>query len=205
MSEYFGRLGQQPIGNLLLAMGALIVLCLAIWIAPRIRQGMRDRPLPVPVPAPVAKPFLTNRKHAMLSALERVLPMYRIHAQVSMGALLAPGGRLGPWQRGTDGGAFLWRIVDFVVVDPTSSSIVALIEMDERFAEPDENRQREALTTQAGYQTIRIPASDRATMATAQAAVGHLRDAALKAAPAVTRLPMPVRTWPLEGRFNGTR
>ncbi|WP_292940561.1 DUF2726 domain-containing protein [Novosphingobium sp. 32-60-15] len=203
MSEYFGRLGQQPIGNLLLAAGALIVFGLVIWIAPRIRRGIRGWPVPVPVP--VAKPFLTNRKHAMLSALERVLPMYRIHAQVSMSALLAPGGRWGAWQRGTDGDPFHWRIVDFVIVDPTSSSIVALIEMDERFSGPEENRQREAMTTQAGYQTIRISASDRATMATAQAAVGHLRDAALKAAPAVTRLPMPVRTWPLEGRFNGTR
>ena len=201
MLEYFGRLGQLSHGTLALAMGALVVIGLAVWIASRIRSRVKNDPLPVPV----AKPFLTNRKHAMLAALERVLPMYRIHAQVSMGALLAPGGRPGHWQRETDGNAFQRRIVDFVIVDPTSSSIVALIEMDERFAEPDENRQREALTTQAGYQTIRIPASDRATVATAQAAVGHLRDAALKAAPAVTRLPMPVRTWPLEGRFNGTR
>lgn len=192
MSEYFGRLGQLPDGSVALAMSAFIVIGLAIWIASRIRGRVRNGPVPVLV----AKAFLTNRKHAMLAALERVLPMYRIHAQVSMGALLAPGGRPGRWQRGTDGDAFQRRIVDFVIVDPSSGSIVALIEMDERFAELEENRQREAMTTQAGYQTIRIPASDRATMATAQTAVGHLRDAALKAAPAETRLPMPVRTWP---------
>lgn len=201
MSDYFGHLGQLPIGSLLLAAGGLTALCLVIWFALRFRRTRTDRSLAMPV----AKPFLTNRKHAMLAALERVLPMYRIHAQVSMGALLTSGGRPDRWQRDRGGDAFQRRIVDFVIVDPTSSSVVALIEMDERFSEPDENRQREAMTAQAGYQTIRISASDRATMATAQAAVGQLRDAALNAAPAVTRLPMPVRTWPLEGRSNRTR
>lgn len=39
-------------------------------------------------PPPVAKPFLTRREAAMLRALEQVLPMYRIHAHVVMGALL---------------------------------------------------------------------------------------------------------------------
>ncbi|CAM5588014.1 hypothetical protein SSCI18S_04838 [Sphingobium scionense] len=37
---------------------------------------------------PVALPFMTQREQAMLAALERVLPMYRLHAQVAMGALL---------------------------------------------------------------------------------------------------------------------
>ncbi|OYW46297.1 MAG: hypothetical protein B7Z36_04845 [Novosphingobium sp. 12-63-9] len=198
MSHYFGRLGQLPIGSLLLAAGALIVIGLAVWIVPRTRRSNNDRPIKVPV----AKPFLTNRKHAMLAALERVLPMYRIHAQVSMGALLAPEGRQ---LRAADNDALCRKIVDFVIVDPTSSSVVALIEMDERFAEPDEARQREAMMTQAGYQTIRISSSDRATVATAQAAVGHLRDAALATAPTVTRLPVPAHVWPLEGRFNGAR
>ncbi|OYX60191.1 MAG: hypothetical protein B7Y89_16860 [Novosphingobium sp. 32-60-15] len=201
MSYYFDQLGQLPLGNLLLAIGTLVVLRFAIWIAPRIRQGIRDRPAPVPV----SKPFLTNRKHAMLAALERVLPMYRIHAQVSMGALLAPGVIPGRRPRASDSDAFGQRIVDFVIVDPTSSSVVALIEMDERFAEPDDDREHEAMTTRAGYQMIRISSSDRATVATAQAAVGHLRDSALAATPTVARLPMPPHVWPLEGRFNGTR
>ena len=44
--------------------------------------------------APVARPFMTQREQAMLAALEHVLPMYRIHAQVAMGALLKVPGPL---------------------------------------------------------------------------------------------------------------
>lgn len=201
MSQYFDQLGPLPIGSLLLAAGAFIVIASAIWIAPHMRQRFRGGPAPVPV----AKPFLTNRKHAMLAALERVLPMYRIHAQVSIGALLAADVSRGRRRRASDSDAFRWRIVDFVIVDPVSSSVVALIEMDERLAEPDEDRERDAITSRAGYQTIRISSSDRATVATAQAAVGHLRDAAQSTASKVSRLPVAPHVWPLEGRFNGAR
>lgn len=195
------QLGRLPIGSLLLGAGILIAIGLAIWIAPRTLRMIKDRP----APAPVAKSFLTNRKHAMLAALERVLPMYRIHAQVSMGALLTPQLRPGRRPRSSDCDGFGQKIVDFVIVDPTSSAVVALVEMDERFSEPNENCRRDALTGQAGYQTIRISASDRATVATAQAAVGHLRGSALAANCSVARLPMPTHAWPLEGCFNGAR
>lgn len=199
MSYSIDQLGRLPIGALLTIVCALIVTGLAVWSAPRIARMIKDRP----APAPVAKPFLTNRKHAMLAALERVLPMYRIHAQVAVGAVLAPGARPGRRQRPSDSEAFSRKIVDFVIVDPTSSAIVALIEMGERFADPEADRDRDAMMARAGYQTIRISWSDRATVATAQAAVGHLRDSAFEATPVVARLPMPV--WPLEGRFNGAR
>lgn len=201
MSHYFDQLDRLPIGSLLLGAGIFVAIGLALGAALRVLRMMRDRP----APTPVAKPFLTNRKHAMLAALERVLPMYRIHAQVSMGALLVPGVSSGRRPQASDSDAFGQRIVDFVIVDPTSSSVVALIEMDERFSDPTEERGRDAITARAGYQTIRISASDRATVATAQAAVGYLRDSALAATCSVARLPMPTRTWPLEGRFNGAR
>ncbi|WP_330898265.1 DUF2726 domain-containing protein [Sphingobium sp.] len=201
MIQSIEQFGIPPIGTVITGALAVILTALTVWIAPRIRRVNTD----ATTSAPVAKPFLTNRKHAMLAALERILPMYRIHAQVSMSAILAPAARPGRQPHSADTYALGQRIVDFVIVDPNSSAIIAIVEMDERLAEAGEDQRRSAVTTQAGYETIRISASDRATVATAQAAVGHLRDAALKAAPAVTRLPMPVRTWPLEGRFNGAR
>ena len=94
---------------------------------------------------PVARPFMTQREHAMLAALERVLPMYRLHAQVAMGALLkvplVPGRRPTPadWNR------FQRKIVDFVVEDPTTGSLVALIEIDDRSHEPGKDRERDAM------------------------------------------------------------
>ncbi|WP_168356025.1 DUF2726 domain-containing protein [Sphingomonas gei] len=200
MSLRFDQLGHLPHDSLVLATGACILIGVAIWIASRV-------PIRTHIgraPSPVARPFLSNRKHAMLAALERVLPMYRIHAQVSLSALVEPAVGQGHPQT-AEHDPFLQTIVDFVIVDPASSSVIALIEMDDRFADPELGNERHEIASAAGYQTIRISASDRATIATAQAAVGHLRDAALKAAPAVTRLPVPVRTWPLGGRFNGTR
>jgi hypothetical protein len=199
MFQSIERLGRLPISSVIIGAVASILIGLMVWMAARIRRISKEGP----APAPVAKPFLTNRKHAMLGALERILPMYRIHAQVAISALLAPGVRPLGRPHPSHAKEFGQRIVDFVIVDPNSSAIVALVEMDERFGEPGEDHRRSAMTTQAGYETIRIPSSDRATVATAQAAVGHLRDAALKAAPAVTRLQIPVRSWPLEGRFNG--
>jgi len=201
MSQIFDQLGRLPLSSSLLLAGAAIAIVLAAWFAPRLRHMLEDRP----TPAPVAKPFLSNRKHAMLAALERVLPMYRIHAQVSMSALLAPGSQQGRRLRPSDSEDFARLVVDFVIVDPASSAILALVEMEDRLAEPHQDDARDAMTARAGYKTIRIASSDRATIATAQAAVGHLRDAALEATPAVTRLPLATPVWPLEGRFNGAR
>jgi len=201
MSQIFDQLGRLPLGSSLLLVGAAIAIVLAARFAPRLRHMLKNRP----APAPVAKPFLSNRKHAMLAALERVLPMYRIHAQVAMSALLAPDAKHGRRPRSSDGESFARLIVDFVIVDPVSSAVVALVEMDDRFAEPHQDDARDAMTARAGYKTIRIASSDRATISTAQAAVGHLRDAALETSPAVTRLPVATTVWPLEGRFNGAR
>jgi len=201
MSQIFDQLGRLSLGGWLDLIGAMIVIGVAACIAPRLIRMFKHRP----PPSPVAKPFLTNRKHAMFAALERVLPMYRIHAQVAMSALLAPDTKQGRRPRSSDGESFARLVVDFVIVDPVSSAVVALVEMDDRFAEPHQDDARDAMTARAGYKTIRIASSDRATISTAQAAVGHLRDAALEASPAVTRLPVATTVWPLEGRFNGAQ
>ncbi|AOH87296.1 hypothetical protein AWL63_23185 (plasmid) [Sphingomonas panacis] len=130
-------------------------------------------------PAPVAKAFMTPREQAMLSALEHVLPMYRIHAQVAMGALLAAPRRPGSRFNLADRNAFSQKIIDFVIVDPTIGKVVALVELDDRSHDAVKDRLRDAMTARAGYQTIRIPASARPTIPTALAAVGHLRDVEL--------------------------
>ncbi|WP_371424532.1 DUF2726 domain-containing protein [Tardiphaga sp.] len=130
-------------------------------------------------PTPIAKEFMTKREQAMLAALEHVLPMYRVHAQVAMGALLAaprrPGQRFNP----ADRNAFSQKIVDFVIVDPTLGKVVALVELDDRSHDRAKDRVRDAMTARAGYKTIRIAGSARPTIPTAIEAVGHLRDVEL--------------------------
>ena len=194
MSQIFDQLGRLPLGSSLLLVEAVIVIVLAARFAPRLRHMFKNRA----VRLPVAKPLLSNRMHAMLATLKRVLPMYRIHAQVLMSALLAPGSQQGRRLRSSDSEDFARLVVDFVI-DPASSA------MEDRLAEPHQDDAPDAMTARACYKTIRIASSDRATIATAQAAVGHLRYAALEATPAVTRLPLAAPVWPLEGRFNGAR
>ncbi len=131
---------------------------------------------------PVARRFMTTREQAMLAALEHILPMYRIHAQVAMGALLkvpsVPGRRVTP----ADWNPFARKIVDFVVEDPTTGRVIALIEVDDSSHDADKDRERDMMTARAGYRTVRIPARTGPTVPAVFDVVGHLRDAAPTAA-----------------------
>lgn len=127
-------------------------------------------------PAPVAKPFLTRREAAMLRALEQVLPMYRIHAQVAMGALLKAPAGLGRRASFVDRNSFSQKIVDFLIHDPTTGRIIALVEVDDYSHDIARDRKRDAMTARAGYLTIRIRASTKPTVQGVLAAVGHLRE-----------------------------
>ena len=107
-------------------------------------------------PKPVSKPFLTKREAAMLIALERALPHCRIHAQVAMGALLkAPANPLRK-ARHSDRNAFSQKIVDFVAQDRATGAILALIEVDDYSHNGARDLARDAMTSHAGYRTVRI-------------------------------------------------
>ena len=111
----------------------------------------------------IAKPFLTAREQPMLIILEQLLPGYRIHAQVAMGALLKVKARSG--QKGTpsDRNAVSQRIVDFVVQGRSTGHVIALIEVDDLMHRADADARRDAMTARAGYRTIRIAAGADST------------------------------------------
>lgn len=132
-------------------------------------------------PLPVARPFMTQRERAMLIQIERILPTYRVHAQVAMGALLKAPTRSGGRIAHSDRNAFAQKIVDFVVEDPNSGQVVALIEVDDRSHDPTKDRARDAMTGAAGYRTLRIPAGARPTFDEVLQVVGILRVAELGA------------------------
>ena len=163
MPQLTEQLGRMPIG--------IIIFIVCVFALLALLRGIGGPP------APVAKPFLTKREQAMLFALEQILPMHRIHAQVSMGALLAAPRRAGRTFNPADRNAFSQKIVDFVIVDPTVGKVIALVELDDRSHDAAKDRKRDAMTAGAGYKTIRIPASARPTIPTALSAVGHLREA----------------------------
>lgn len=123
MFQSIERLGRLPISAVIIGTVVAILIGLMVWIAPSIRTMSQEDP----AAAPFAKTFLTNRKCAMLGALERILSMYRIHAQVAISAILEPVVRPLGRSRLSDPKELGHRIVDFVIVDPNSSSIVALL------------------------------------------------------------------------------
>jgi hypothetical protein len=155
----------------LLVVAGFVVLA---WLK---RSGGRPAGL-----APVAKPFMTRREQAALAALEQVLPMYRIHAQVAMGALLrvpsVPGRRVTP----ADWNPFARKIVDFVVEDPTTGRVIALLEVDDASHNAVKDRERDRMTARAGYRTLRIPAGAKPTIRVVGRVVGRLRPDAAAAA-----------------------
>lgn len=132
-------------------------------------------------PAPVAKPFMSRREEAMLGVLEEIFPMYRFHAQVAMGALLKIPARMGRRVTPADRNAFSQKIVDFVVQDPATGRVVALIEVDDATHKAARDRVRDAMTGAAGYRTFRIPASARPTIPAVLRIVGPLREEAHQA------------------------
>lgn len=135
--------------------------------------GMMDSSGP---PVPVAKRFMTRREQAMRAAIEQILPMYRVHAQVAMGALLKvpsrPGRRSTPAARN----AFAQKIVDFVVENPATGEVVALIEIDDGSHRADKDRRRDEMTAAAGYRTLRVPASATPELPDVVKIVGVLRE-----------------------------
>ena len=123
-----------------------------------------------------ARSLMTPSERTVIRALERILPHCRIHAQVSMGALIGikrsftrqSGDRL-RWK-------FSQKIVDFVIEDRRSDTILALVELDDGSHSARLDRARDRMTAAAGYATIRLPASARPTLESVRAA---LRNAGL--------------------------
>lgn len=130
----------------MIAVGAIIMLR-GLTPSPAPRQG---------IPRPVAKRFMTARELAMLDVLERCLPQYRFHAQVSMGALLNAAPNPSRRRVPSDRNAFAQKIVDFVAQDRATGAIVALIEVDDAMHNLERDGKRDAMTEHAGYRTVRI-------------------------------------------------
>lgn len=107
-------------------------------------------------PKPVAKRFLTAREAAMLEILEGLMPHCRFHAQVAMGALLDAPRIAGKRRLPSDRNAFASKIVDFVAQDRATGELLALIEVDDSSHQAEKDRSRDAMTSGAGYRTVRI-------------------------------------------------
>jgi hypothetical protein len=145
----------------LFILGAVLIFCLRKLLG-QIglgRQALEVRPVPL----------MTQAERRVMAYIEEALPGARVHAQVSMGAIMQPGRMLGHRAATITRNRFSSKRVDFVVEDRASGRILALIELDDWSHSAGNDQWRDRLTASAGYRTIRLPAGERQTSATVRA------------------------------------
>ena len=131
--------------------GLIAVIAIAVFVVMLMstRQGIGSLPVR-------AAPLMTKRERIVCEMIERAVPHARIHAQVSMGAILRPAAGLGRSRSTSVRNRFSSKRVDFVLEDRASGDIIAIVELDDRTHNRSADRQRDRMTAQAGYLTIRL-------------------------------------------------
>jgi very-short-patch-repair endonuclease len=92
--------------------------------------------------------------------LKRALPALHVFPQVSFAAFLTDDGRLSGKGRWSVRAKFDRKIADFVICD-FDFKVLALVELDDRTHSAHADRQRDAITKAAGYQTIRFQSRNK--------------------------------------------
>ena len=111
------------------------------------------------------KALMTENEKAFFLRLQRALPGHLVFPQVSFAAFLTDDGKLTRQKRWAVRARFDRKIADFVVCDRQSLNIVALVELDDRTHAARSDRQRDAITSAAAYQTIRFQSKQKPTEA----------------------------------------
>jgi hypothetical protein len=164
IAPYFTALNDHPAT---LALAALAALGLASIVYLKLRTPWLARIQ--------RKSLLTPNEIEFLHRLERALPAYRVFPQVSFAALLTDDGRLSTKARWSVRARFDRKIADFVVCEGGSLRVVALIELDDRTHVASADRQRDAITKAAGYQTFRFQSRQKPSLSEISALFEHAR------------------------------
>ena len=114
-----------------------------------------------------AKPLLTANELEFLGRLEAAAPELRMLAQISMGALMQPAVASSNRKAYmSQRGRIAQKVVDFVAMERSTGTVIALIELDDRTHVASKDTARDAMTASAGYRTLRF--ESRAKPDTAQ-------------------------------------
>ena len=109
----------------------------------------------------IAKSLMTERERKAIVVIERLHPHVRVHTQVAMGALMKVDPRADQRKQQGLRNQYNQKIVDFVLEDRSNGKVIALVELDDRTHNVAKDRARDAITSAAGYETIRIPAKTK--------------------------------------------
>lgn len=156
-----------PTGQLTYALIAGIALLIAAALLLRNRKPWLSRIK--------RKSLLTVNEAEFFRRLQRALPAFAVFPQVSFAALLTDDGRLTAKARWSVRARFDRKIADFVICDRHTLQVVAIVELDDRTHSASADRQRDAITRAAGYQTIRFQSKQKPTEAEIAGLFQHAR------------------------------
>lgn len=120
------------------------------------------------------KPLLTPNETEFLYRLRRALPGHHVFPQVSFAAFITDDGKLSTNARWSVRAKFDRKIADYVICD-RNLTVLALVELDDRTHVASADRQRDALTRAAGYQTLRFQSKQKPSEAEIAALFQHAR------------------------------
>ena len=121
------------------------------------------------------KPLLTPNEAEFFHRLQRALPGFHVFPQVSFAAFLTDDGQLSRNAQWAVRAKFDRKIADFVICERGTLKIVAVVELDDRMHDAKADRQRDAITKAAGYQTIRYQSRQKPSEAEIAALFQHAR------------------------------
>jgi len=121
------------------------------------------------------KPLLAGNEAGFFRRLHRALPGFHVFPQVSFAALVTDDGQLSRNAQWAVRAKFDSKIADFIVCGRGSLNIVAVVELDDRTHDARADRQRDAITKAAGYQTIRYQSRQKPSEAEIAALFQHAR------------------------------
>ena len=145
-----------------LVLVALALLIVLLALTGKGRGGVGSLPVRT-------APLMTKRERIVCDFIERAVPGARVHAQVSMGAILRPAAGLDRSRSTSVRNRFSSKRIDFLLEDRGSGEIIAIVELDDRTHNARQDAQRDRMTARAGYTTIRLPAGRHTALSVRQA------------------------------------
>ncbi|MBV9223351.1 MAG: DUF2726 domain-containing protein [Acidobacteriaceae bacterium] len=111
------------------------------------------------------KPLLTDNELEFFNRLTRALPHYYVFPQVSLGAIMDANPDLSAKQRWIIRSHFDRKVADFIICEPRTLKVLAIIELDDRTHDARRDRERDAITQAAGIQTLRYSSREKPSTA----------------------------------------
>lgn len=151
--------------------GAAVLLIAALLIAQLVRSKTAAS-LPARQLYRKKAEFLSANELECYDLLRQAVPDMVVAPQVAMGALIEVAPGLTPSERAAAQNKFSRKIVDFVLLAGASLRPVILIELDDASHRPARDAERDAITVQAGYRTVRLRNPRRLTHPEIRQALG---------------------------------